>query len=632
MPFNFDILADAPWGVRTGNLQMRQSLIVFVILLCAFFPINAQESPAPRLRIASPQELLDTAREVFENYNTEPDTSPTFMLSYAVFNVLDTLVYHPDANITQLMEGLLLYGENTWIVYGKSWGQRIVQLWLAEMQPDFSREPTHTFGDFTVQATPMDFNVDDRPEWVLNITTESNLYRQLLVATGDIGALALVETPLPWFSDFYGYNYVESGEIKPILFEDLTGDGRPEWVLASLWPNGFDDYGELYVLTWAQDRLRLVLSFDYSATAPHPYTHVAIPHDIDIEFIDLNHDGTTEIIQHQDINDNWACKTILRNVYLWNPSAWRYVKHQESLTETYSVKCDLRDAQLAMWDGRYSDAIAGYQRYLRRPSSISIASELDTELYVRIRLVLAYAITGQEFNAQTTLDKAIDLLENADNKTNDPFIATFVQQAHAAYQPGRDAIVLCDAMYTASNDYLSNSSSNGYWGLVTTALGSVTHPQTPNGGANKSGCDLDQMMVEALADPDRQHDPDIQVYRERLRIKHTYEALLYPQNYIARLWRYYIPRREEFELTPPIPTAIYDRIHNHSPKTYLESATADYAQFKDHPEYGGLVRYVYADALYNTGFEDSDIAAAYQSVIDFAPDSAWAILATLHIE
>jgi len=46
-----------------------------------------------------------------------------------------------------------------------------------------------------------------------------------------------------------------------------------------------------------------------------------------------------------------------------------------------------------------------------------------------------------------------------------------------------------------------------------------------------------------------------------------------------------------------------------------------------------VVRYQYAWALDDAGFfPDSEVAAAYQFVIDFDPDSPWAKLAALHIE
>jgi hypothetical protein len=147
----------------------------------------------------------------------------------------------------------------------------------------------------------------------------------------------------------------------------------------------------------------------------------------------------------------------------------------------------------------------------------------------------------------------------------------------------------------------------------------------------RAGCDAPAMI--ATVDPE---SPDTQIAIEILRAadeKYAYNRLLWGVR--SLLWELF--NQTPTELSDDISTLAncpaYLSSYNLSLKQRLDLIRADLEKFADNPEYGAVVRYHYAWALDDAGFfDDSDIAAAYQSVIDFAPDSPWAKLAALHVE
>jgi len=429
---------------------MRYLIALLTALLLIFSPAAAQsDDDSPRLRIAPPDEVLDVLIDLATTYNLNPMKGDDLHLNSVVSIGLSSFLDDPNIDLDTLMRVFLTFREIGWLIWDADlWGQRIIRDWLAKYQPDFAAQSTYIFGDFTIEATPMDFNADGTPEWALNVTTESGQYRQILVAAGEIGALSLIETPLQWFANGYTYYMPQSGFMETQLFQDLTDDGKPEWVLAEGGTGAnHQSGGNIRVLQWRGNRLVEISDIFY--LAPAGGGAPLFPSGVDVEYDDLDGDGTIEIIVHQAKED--GCNSEWTTVYTWIRTVARFIQREKpTLTLNDTLICALQPANIAWWEGRYPDAIRDYQRFLDAAINTSnYGSTNAMVLNARVKLALSYALLGQTDQASDELDTALrDLGASADE--ND-IIIKLVRDAHAAYHPSQSALQLCAAMYTIFN-------------------------------------------------------------------------------------------------------------------------------------------------------------------------------------
>lgn len=594
-------------------------LFLLVAFVLSLTPSSAQA--APRLRVAPPDEILDTLIALNNEYNLSPMKGDELHLSGVVDAEFDALLYHPSIGLDTLLRTFQTFDDLNWLQHNyDQWGTGIIGAWLADERPDFAAQPVHTFGDFTVEATSLDFNADGMPEWALNVTTEGGLYRQILVAGEVAGELAVIRTELPWFGDGWGYYDQRSGFIEPQTFQDLTGDGKPEWVLAvGDLGGGGQSFGHLYVLQWRGNRLENIADIRYSS--PAGGGGALFPYGVSLEY------GETEVILRQQRTDNWGCESEWVTPHRWTPATLRLEQMPSRVTLKESPGCTLRDAHVAGWEGRYAEAVELYGGFLEDVAALPEYQPYDEVLHAHLKRALAYAMLGDSAATSNELETAFNGLD-APELTDRAPIPDLVRAAYATYQDHPSALVLCAVLYSGFADYYElEPLANNYWGLLTydiTLPGSAPRPDVA-----RAGCDAPAMLAAAAADTS-----DAQVAADFLRASEA----LYVRSEILSALRYGIDYRlfspseaalEEMQALTPAYLSHYGPL---SLKNRLDMTRADLERFADDPRYGAVVRYHYAWALDEAGFDPDGAAAAYQAVIDHNPDSPWARLAALKVE
>jgi len=617
---------------------MRSLIALLIALVLILSPAAAQsDEAAPRLRTAPQDEVLDVLIDLATTYNLNPMKGDDLRLSQAVNAEFEPLLTSPDTDFNTRVRAFTFNGVERWeFSQIDRIAHPLIAQWLTEYQPDFLSTTIHTIGDLTITAAPFDFNTDGTSEWILNVTTESGQYRQILFAAGEIGALELVKSPLPWYGDGFGYSDSPSGFMQPQIFQDMTSDGQPEWILAHGGVGGgHQNFGSLYVLQWRDNQLVDIADIDYSA--PAGSGGALFPSGVSLAYRDLDSDGTTEIILTQQRHDNWDCNSEWVTVYAWSPVAAYFIEDGRPTVkfENDSPTCALKNAHIASWEGRYADAVLGYQQFLdaavTAPEYQPSEYKYDTVLHARVKLALAYAMLGQTDAASDIIDAAMRDLENEplDFDLMDTVIPELVRAAYEAYQPNRSTLALCAAMYmTFNHDYRYDPLPNPYWGILDYGLAPASSASSAPANLIQASCDAPAMLAAA---PDSSGTQAIAELFRAADERYAYGGMVERVRDFALHLTYPHDMQVVSELEALRPA--YLDTYSISMEERLELTRADLARFADDPTYGAVVRYHYAWALDDAGFfPDSEVAAAYQFVIDFDPESPWAKLAALHIE
>jgi hypothetical protein len=597
---------------------MMRLLFLLVLFVLSFTPSGAQD--APRLRVAPPDEVLDTLIALGNEHNLSPMKGDELHLSGVVDAEFDALLHHPSIRLDTLLRTFQTFDDLNWLQHNyDEWGVRIIGAWLADERPDFAAQPAHTFGDFTVEASPLDFNADGAPEWALNVTTESGLYRQILVAGEVAGEFGVIRTELPWFGDGWGYYSLQAGFIEPQTFQDLTGGGKPEWVLAlGGLGGGHQNFGSLYVLQWRGGTLENIADIHYSS--PAGGGSPLFPYGVSLEY------GETEVVVRQQRTDNWGCESEWVTAHRWNLATLRLEPIQPVVTVKESPGCTLRNAHVASWEGNHAEAVELYGAFLEEAAAQPDYQLTDYVLHAHLKRALAYATLGDSAAASGELEAAFNGLD-APELTDRAPIPGLVRAAHATYQDHPSALVLCAVLYSGFADYYElEPLPNNYWGIITyniAAPGSAPRPDVA-----RAGCDAPAMLAEAEDTPRTQLTADILRASQLVYIESEIRyALYYGVDY-----RLFSPSEAALEEMEALTPAYLNHRGQITLKDRLDMTRADLERFADDPRYGSVVRYQYAWALHDAGFDPDGAAAAYQAVIDHDPESPWARLAALKVE
>ncbi|MBL8164134.1 MAG: hypothetical protein JNJ61_19250 [Anaerolineae bacterium] len=286
------------------------------------------------------------------------------------------------------------------------WEQWLLLNWIEENTINLDAFSQFATDDEVIRVTTRDFDTDGQNEWILEIPDS-----QVVVLRREGTAYRLVETPLPFFRPDAHYVSIASGFMEEILFEDLTGDGLPEWVLAvgGYGANGLNG-GHLLVLHWKNGRLvdiapqgdgREQMRYDAPGGAAGPL----FPNGVTISFTNEDGNGTQEVIIQQRQGDNWGCTWLLRRVFAWDGHAYSLQSRERFDNEV--AGCEIRAAETALWSGDYDAAIVHYERAFTMPFAGEEVSIVPTESvllpYAKTRLALAYTLTGQGESAASVI-------------------------------------------------------------------------------------------------------------------------------------------------------------------------------------------------------------------------------------
>ncbi len=360
--------------------------------------------------------------------------------------VIDTEIAlrYPDpleASVETLVEAYQAVYTAPFLMDHALWNEWILLNWIEENGIDLDAVNDFTTDNledpYTVRVEARDFNADGVHEWLLDV--QSSTYSQLMVLIGDDNHYQLVRTPLPYFALGFPYTLMGSGFMQELLFEDLNGDGIPEWVLAV---GGYGanhmNLGNLLVLQWHDGAFRAGLYIDYASPAGGGMQ--LFPSGVSVHFEDTDGNGSREIIVRQEQGDNWGCTWTLERVFGWNGAMYSLTRDTRAFDLVSG--CEVRAAEEAMWRRDYESAVEHYERAYTLPPVAEWwwLDAFDTEQarYTAARAAIAYTLIGQHEAAESLVDSVPP--RNEDALT----LAAFIQ---AVRETLGDPDAMCQAAY-----------------------------------------------------------------------------------------------------------------------------------------------------------------------------------------
>lgn len=360
-------------------------------LLFTLFVLSVSAQNDYQLRQPTAQEYVD----VMQNYADKARNEDNFPHStiYQFVEMSEILLKRYDEVVSIDFETLFKLYDNMFI--GDSfnsvkdeWGQILVHSWLNENHPDLSQITYLEFETIRIDVTPRDFDHDGDNEYLLDVQIGEptdragcGYYAQIvdymIVEQTNID-YEFIETGLPWGTITRGGAFNE-GELKIIEYDyrDMTGDGREEWLILTGGETfggpamGYENTGRLHILSWTGGGFIDITQF--SDRYPYSVTYYSgntgcgtvYPHDVSWELENIDDDPAIEIFQRQVYQDNWECETFETKILDWSSEENRYIEQEvlEGYVEETRL-CLQRQAEEAMWDDDYSQAIDLYQQSL----------------------------------------------------------------------------------------------------------------------------------------------------------------------------------------------------------------------------------------------------------------------------
>jgi len=400
-------------------------LIFFAILLCVGAVTGQEEAPRYTLREPSAQEYVDQVEAVLARAQTN------YIEFYTDQSYLaEAVAMAAEINWRFLDQQALTYDQLNRVFHSYSagmerhstppderWMPKIIELWLAENPTYLSSVNALKFDDYTIQISPLSLFADGLSHW--GYVTE--------VVDGPPYAQGrYIAVPLGSNNNYLFPDLPVSMDSAPLVAGDLNNDKNPDvaYLSSSHMGNSYNS-GALNIITFRDNRFELLESLDYSegptfALPPQSYSWL---------FAALDSTPDIEIIENQELSDNWGCGFIQVTIFEWQDDGKLTPGTVEKVfPQTFG--CLHRQAEEAMWAYRYAEAINFFEQAL----SPEILGEKDAP-YTQMRLGLAYLLAGQA-------DQARNIFTNLQPGEN-----AFVQAAQQAYQDDPRPLAVCQAMY-----------------------------------------------------------------------------------------------------------------------------------------------------------------------------------------
>ena len=359
------------------------TMLCLLIILPAFAQ-DDDDSPEYRLREPTVEEYMQAIPPFIDGIEGD-------YLEYS--NIAFLVVYEfgylfPDQDLSQLpfdvlrdFQRSLGIGANRllWVDL-EEWHMMVFEAGLRdegiiEFPSEFS------FEDFTINTTEADFDGNGISEYLLSIMDGFSAREFYALINENFELFAV---PLPFLGLLVSQGMPEEGRLTTRLIDDVDDDGGTEWIVEGDLYGYWAECGDLYVLDW--DGLSLVDRTQGRMNFCIPLTEQST------SLVEFDYSQADNIYMREIRVDTWLCERE-RRVTL------DLVANTLETTTIYedTVWCDLREASEA-FDVRnytvsaelYADAIV----------------ELDGEMqqYLYARLALSYALNNRMDEAQTTLN------------------------------------------------------------------------------------------------------------------------------------------------------------------------------------------------------------------------------------
>jgi tetratricopeptide (TPR) repeat protein len=460
---------------------MQKVLLVVLVAVIAGFGVQAQPTPY-RLRVPTAQEYIRLAPDILETGNTPyvVDFSRSLIYSAEVSAFLDELDWRfLDNNRLTYNQLKTVYGayqekqqKQTYNPLNDfDWTLKLLRLWLVEHPTDLSNTPMLQFDDYSVEVKTLEGDFKDLPYqwgyWLRGTDQSSGRSNSYIAIPSANNQYTFPALPVPIESDLLASGNINSDEYPDIAYFHSTHMG-----------NSYNS-GDLVIVSLHDRHFEMTSSIPYSegptfAMPPAAYTW---------RFLNLDKDMNLELLQTQQLSDNWRCKFVHVSLFDWQENGnLGTVSGQPVFPKSFN--CLLRQAEQQMWNHHYPDAIPLYEAALK-------AKPVDDELYgfAQVRLGLAYLLTGQADAAKTLFTSF------------HPAQDTFEKAAYEAYQSDPRLLPVCQAMY----DYVAQSpypDTLARTGGLEIYDGGFYGVNWPGFNLENASCDLSAVLTDELTKAD----------------------------------------------------------------------------------------------------------------------------------
>lgn len=449
--------------------------LILILIFALTMTVHAQDDSTPtgyRLRVPSINDYVNRVGIVLEKAQSTffvnyPFQETRYAESYAINAEINWRYLSSDQMTFDQINGLLkVYQDsrNYDVFPDENWIAHLLENWLRE-NPDALRDVNNFPNDNnrTVMLDEYGVRLSDLGTslgYLMEVTQTSNTPRGSFIAIRqDDGGYFVPELPYPIYDDL-----LASG--------DLNGDGDFDiaYVYNEHSGNGHN-YGKLYIVTLHDRQFKVLQSLDYyerliRVFPPETYTW---------RFVNMDNENDKELIQVRVERDNWGCEPVSTSLFDWTPNGGNTLE-QKSIEWVLpdSFNCLFQQAEEALWQHQYDEAIALYQKALATHET-----EEQEYPYAQLRLGFTYFLAGQQEEAEAII--ATLPVETI------PLAAAFQD----AYRKDSRVLAVCQALYEEPVPSI-------LMGAITTYSGGFSFGDDPNYDHENATCDLPHFLDIAL--------------------------------------------------------------------------------------------------------------------------------------
>lgn len=475
-----------------------------VVLLGLIFLIavsgQAQDEPDSfRLRIPTSTEYLEALPETLETWREEMPPEYGKVSALPVFGALwddaekryeDILIGQPFDVLNNALSEVLTSPPNSHYRFnvGSEWTMLLLEAWLRENPVDLSLMDKLEFPRFSFTFEAVDFDGDGSDEFAGKFSSYSSGYL----------ALQRDGTRPEGYRIAYQYHQgIQSSEaynvyFQPLQFEDITGDGQPEWFFAdeTNYSGVWYSCGSLIILSWVGDTLVNIAPEDATGWCEVSYLESAL------EKVNLDDDAAMELRVVRRDQDNWQCDRQTTAILDWDGTSYQLISSEQIMADT--LGCAMRQSEPLLWAGAWSEAIPLLEHGLSvgqgELESYQLEIVAEIEQYAQLRLTLAYSMSGRDGDAAALIDILQD--ETPASVLTGELIDVMAAES--------DAVSRCIALYNVLNRYERSyfSSLRDFSHILMGRIeyfSGMAEDSPPQ--ADKAGCDAPTLIDDLLELP-----------------------------------------------------------------------------------------------------------------------------------
>ncbi|GEM_PF-6957920 len=421
------------------------------------------------------------------------------------------------------------------------WMELMLERWLSETRTQLQDDMSLTFDEFTLVVNIDDFDSDDELEVFLEVThgVDPVNYHNYMTAVPTLTGYDIEPAPISFFSKRFTGDGAHRSQKGILEKTDYNRDGNIDWL-----------FGYFPAITGRDGTSEMMPNNSVAAVYWHDDHLKRLFHVDDIGVLkNIDGDDALEIVSNAGSRfDNWNCGYSAYNVTDWDGQQYVRLPTQYKATD-----CTAHDAEVAMMNGDFENAIKLYNKYLlynaenydretncQQSCYYRSQNELIFE-YFYVRRILAHALLGHQDAVAEQLSNIPYQLKTFQTNDANGFqvasgLASMMWQSAAT-----DPEELCYIAYENA-EYLEDPYTGFFVGRVfepNAYQTDVLRAIHSDDFAYKAGCDIryftDDFIPESteylkLTIPEpREHLPsqaESQLYVERLFLDMDYNTVL----------------------------------------------------------------------------------------------------------